>query len=274
MVDHMPFQEELKQSTINVPRAALEVARSIAYPNLPVDDYMNRIDSLADAVRPQIEACTDLADQVDILSDFLFYQKNFRGNRSDYSDPRNSFLNCVLDRGLGVPISLGILYISVAQRLGMPAYGIDLPGHFIVGLYKEGREILIDPFNVGLCLSTRDCARLVEESTGYRGAFMPKWLLPVSPADVLARLPTNLCNAYIQRENWQKAIPVIQMLLLVQPDTDFHFRDLGYLYLYNGSLRLSAQYLEEYLRRAPNADDYENVRSSLQIVAGRLALWN
>lgn len=270
----MPFQEELKQSTINVPRAALQVARSIAYPNLAVDDYMNRFDALADAVRPQIESCTDLADQVDTLSDFLFYQKNFRGNRSDYNDPRNSLLNCVLDRGLGIPITLGMVYISVAQRLGMPAYGIDLPGHFIVGLYKEGREILIDPFNVGLCLSLRNCARLVEESTGYRGTFQPKWLLPVSPADVLARMLTNLCNAYIQRENWQRAIPVIQMLLLVQPDTDFHLRDLGYLYLYNGSLRLSAQYLEAYLRRAPNADDFENVRSSLQIVAGRLALWN
>ena len=85
---------------------------------------------------------------------------------------------------------------------------------------------------------------------------------------------TNLCNAYIQRENWRSAIPVIHHLLLVQPETDYHLRDLGYLYLYDGSMRLSAQYLEEYLRRSPEAQDFDTVLSSLRIVAGRLALWN
>jgi regulator of sirC expression with transglutaminase-like and TPR domain len=123
-------------------------------------------------------------------------------------------------------------------------------------------------------LSIPDCARLVRESTGRQVTFQQKWLTPITPGDLLARMLTNLCNAYIQREDWRSAIPVIQHLLLVQPETDFHLRDLGYLYLYNGSLRLSAQYLEEYLRRSPEADDFEKVRSSLQIVAGRLALWN
>lgn len=270
----LTFSEELNRPTINVPRAALCFSRALAYPQLEVETYLAKIDRLAQAARPQVEAATDFHEKIDTLSDFLFYQKNFQGNRSHYHDPRNSYLNCVLDRKMGNPITLSVVYIAVARRLGMHAYGINLPGHFIVGVYSEGSQVMLDPFNTGLRLSNTDCARLVRASTGYEGAFQQKWLNAVTPGDMLARMLTNLCNAYIQRESWHHAIPVIQHLLMVQPETDFHLRDLGYLYLYNGSLRLSAQYLEEYLRRVPQANDFDNVLTSLQIVAGRLALWN
>jgi regulator of sirC expression with transglutaminase-like and TPR domain len=273
-IEDTAFQEELNQTAINVPRAALAFARSIAYPNLDIPFYLSRLDALAETARPRVSEAKTLAERVDALSDFLFYKQNFRGNRDHYQDPRNSFLNSVMDRKLGIPISLTVLFVAVAQRLGLNAYGIGLPGHFIAGVYQDGKEVLLDPFNAGLRLSTADCARLVRNGTGFKGAFQQKWLNPVRPADLLARMLTNLCHAYIQSENWHSAIPVIQHLLMVQPETDFHLRDLGYLYLYNGSLRLSAQYLEQYLRRSPDASDFESVRSSLEIVAGRLALWN
>jgi regulator of sirC expression with transglutaminase-like and TPR domain len=273
-MDDLTFQDELNQTVINLPRAALRFAQCIAYPALNVETYLARIDGLAEAACDFIDTTAPLAERVDALSEYLFYRMNFRGNRQDYNDPENSLLNRVLDRRTGIPITLSLLYISVAQRMGMNAYGVGLPGHFIVGLYEDGQEILVDPFNTGLRLSLADCSRLVRDSTGYQGAFQPKWITPCPPADLLSRMLTNLCNAYIQREDWRSAIPVIQHLLQIQPDTDWHLRDLGYLYLYNGSLRLSAQYLEEYLRRAPGAKDFENVRTSLQIVAGRLALWN
>lgn len=274
MIDEITFRDELSQPTINIPRAALCLARSIAYPSLDINFYVARLNTLAEHASSFVTAAQTVSDKVDALSEYFFTQLNFRGNRTDYNDPRNSYLNSVLDRKLGIPISLGTIYIAVAQRLGLRAYGIGLPGHFIIGVYDSGREILLDPFTAGSRLSIPDCARLVRESTGRQVTFQQKWLKPIAPGDLLARMLTNLCNAYIQREEWCSAIPVIQHLLLVQPDTDFHLRDLGYLYLYNGSLRLSAQYLEEYLRRAPEAADFENVRSSLQIVAGRLALWN
>lgn len=274
MMDEITFADEINQPTINLPRAALRVARSVAYPAIDVDFYMARLDALAETVRPRVSNCKNLSDRVDALADFLFYELEFRGNRSDYYDPRNSCLNCVLDRKLGIPITLSMVFISVAQRLGMLAYGVGLPGHFIAGVYENGTQVLLDPFNSGLRLTAADCDRLVKETTSEDKPFNPKWLNPISSISLLARLLTNLCNAYVQREDWQSAIPVIQHLLMLQPNTDFHLRDLGYLYLYNGSLRLSARYLEEYLRRAPDADDFETVRSSLAIVAGRLALWN
>lgn len=274
MIDAISFQDELKQPTINVPRAALRLARSIAFPVLNVDYYMDRLNQLAETALPHVLEAKDFTERIDALSDFLFNQTHFRGNRENYHDPQNSYLNCVLDRRLGIPISLGTIYISVAQRIGMRAYGIGLPGHFIVGLFEDGRQVLVDPFSAGMRLSIADCARLVRESTGFQGTFQPKWIAPISPDALLARMLTNLCNAYIEREEWRNAIPVIHHLMIVQPEINFHFRDLGYLYLYNGSLRKSAQYLEEYLRRSPEAADFENVRSSLQIVAARLALWN
>lgn len=268
------FQDELNQPVINVPRACLAFARSIAYPKLDIPFYLSRIDALAESARQYIDEAKTFAERVDALSDFLFYKQNFRGNRDHFNDPRNSLLNSVMDRKLGIPISLTVLFVAVAQRAGLNAHGIGLPGHFIAGVYHDGSELLVDPFNAGVRLSSADCARLVRNGTGYRGPFQQKWLKPVRPTDLLARMLTTLCHAYIQSENWQSAIPVLQHLLMVQPETDFHLRDLGYLYLYNGSLRLSAQYLEQYLRRSPDASDFESVRSSLEIVAGRLALWN
>lgn len=275
----LTFVDELNQSTVNIPRAALLFARSIAYTDLDVEYYLRRIEALADAVRPEVNCWQSLEDRADALSDFLFDKMEFRGNREDYHDPRNSYLNDVLDRQLGVPISLAVIWITIAQKLGLQAYGIGLPGHFIVGVYeqsglKSGQEILLDPYNSGQRLTVADCDRLVRESTGYQGAFQQKWLMPVTPIDLLARMLNNLCHAYIQHEDWHSAIPVIQHLLVTQPEINWHLRDLGYVHLYNGSLRLSAQYLEEYLRRSPDASDYESVRTSLLIVAGRLALWN
>lgn len=272
------FVDELNQSSINIPRAALVYAQSIAYPRLNIDFYLDRLDQMVIQVRQVMPGQISIHDKVDILSDFLFNQLGFKGNREDYYDPRNSYLNEVLDRQLGIPITLSVLWITIAQKLGIPAYGIGLPGHFIVGIFEHqertGTQILIDPYNQGLRLSIADCDRMVRENTGYSGAFQSRWLKPITPIDLLSRMLNNLCHAYVQREDWLKAIPVIQHLLLAQPETEQHLRNLGYVHMYAGSLRLSAQYLEEYLRRAPSAPDFENVRTSLQIVAGRLALWN
>lgn len=270
----LTFRQELNQQTINLPRAALLFARAIAYPALDVDAYLDQIQHLAETARPALVTCETLSERVDALSDFLFNISGFRGNKIHYSDPRNSFLNCVIDRKLGIPISLTCLYVTVAQRLGLPAYGIGLPGHFIAGVYHEGEEIYLDPFNGGVRLSIADCSRLVQASNHREDTFQARWLAAVRPSDMLANLLTSLCNAYIQVEDWPRAVPTLQHLLLVQPETDYHLRDLGYVYMYNGSLRLSAQYLEEYLRRSPDADDFDHVLNSLKIVAARLALWN
>lgn len=271
---NLSFKEELNRPTINVPRAALLFAREIAYPDLDVNYYLASIDYLAEAARPALAGCATVSERVDALSQFLFIDMGFQGNRNDAYDPRNSLLNCVIDRRRGLPITLTSLFITIAQQLGLPAYGIGLPGHFIAGVYYKGQEIFIDPFNAGAHLSLADCWRLVQATNPQETTFQTRWMAAVTPSDMLARMLTNLCNAYVQREEWQKAIPTLQHLVMVQPETSYHLRDLGYLYMYNGSLQLSAQYLEAYLHRAPHANDFDSVLNSLKIITGRLALWN
>jgi regulator of sirC expression with transglutaminase-like and TPR domain len=270
----LTFKEELNRPAINVPRAALLFARTIAYPNLDVGGYLAQLDHLAMVARPALARCVTLSERVDALAELLFLDLDFRGDRNDPDDPRNSLLNCVIDRRRGVPITLTCLFVAVAQRLGLPAYGIGLPGHFIAGVYHEGEEIYLDPFNAGARLSIADCWRLVQATNPREDTFQARWLAAVRPSDMLAGMLANLCNAYVQREEWQKAISTLQHLVVVQPETSYHLRDLGYLYMYSGSMRLSAQYLEAYLRQAPGASDFDAVLDSLKIVAGRLALWN
>lgn len=274
MDDAVSFVDELSQPVINLPRAALRFSQELSYPTLNITTYLARLQAISDAARPYVTQCVKTNERVEALSDFLFGRMAFRGDVAQYHDPENSFLNRVLDRRLGLPISLSLLYITTAQRLGINAYGIGLPGHFIVGVFEDGKEIFVDPFNGGRRLKISDCARLVQQTTGATKPFQQRWLRPVAPVDLLARMLTNLMNAYIRCEDWHKAILVMQHLQVLHPNRDAHLRDLGYLYLYNGSLREAANTLEEYLRRSPDAEDYEPVRSSLSIVAGRLTLWN
>ena len=147
-----------------------------------------------------------------------FTQQRFRGNSATYQDPRNSYLNEVIERRLGIPISLSVIYIAIAQDLGLPAHGVGLPGHFIVGIRDNGDEIYIDPFHGGVRLFQADCVQLVREATGISGAFQPEWLKPVSPVVILTRMLNNLRNIYLHQADWTHALAVVERLRLLQPD--------------------------------------------------------
>lgn len=273
-MDELTFQDELRLAPINVPRAALRFARAIAYPDLDIAQYMMRLDRLATSARDVIPATGSAVAQAEALVGFLFRQLAFAGNEDEYDDPRNSFLNEVLDRGLGIPISLSTLYIAVAERLGLPAYGVGLPGHFIVGVRDATGSLYFDPFHGGARLTLADCLRLVQDTTGYDGPFHMDWLDPASPLDILARMLNNLRAVYVNRQAWPQAILVVEHLRAVQPDDAEHLRDLGYLHYQNGSLRLASRLLEEYLWRASNAPDAASVRQALGIILGQFVRLN
>lgn len=172
------FGREIKRRPVNLPRAALCFAREIAYPNLDITAYLERLAALASDARPGVIAHTTPAGQAQALAHFLFRDGPLRGNLMGYADPRNSYLNQVLDRGMGIPISLCVIYLAVAAHLNLPAHGVNLPGHFIVGLDSGDGMIYLDPFHGGQQLTLTDCARLVRQTTGYRGPLQPEWLTP------------------------------------------------------------------------------------------------
>ena len=158
----------VEEERINLARAALTIALT-EYPSLPVENYLSYIDLLAERVRARIADLGEPRQSIAALNAVLFGEEGFRGNRDEYYDPRNSFLNDVLDRKLGIPVTLSLLYMEVGRRVGFPLAGVGLPGHFLVRHYDvEGRQILIDPFYRGRVLTAADCPRRLEEAGANR----------------------------------------------------------------------------------------------------------
>jgi regulator of sirC expression with transglutaminase-like and TPR domain len=263
MVDWV-FQDELQLAELNVPRAALQFARALAYPELDVAGYMAALHELSESAVERIDVTLPVAQQAEQLAGYLFGEIGFHGNEAGYRDPRNSFLNDVLDRRLGIPVTLSVIYVDVAQRLGIPAYGVGLPGHFIVGVHDRDGELWLDPFHGGRRLSLADCADLVRLSAGYEGALEASWFAPLPARDIVARMLNNLRSSYVQSGDWAKAAAVIRLLRQTQPEAAEHVRDLGLVYYQQRQLTQAAHYLDAYLRRAPDAADAQVIRDGMK----------
>ena len=265
------FSRALQQKTVDVPYLALLLARAIAYPQLDVNNHLARLERLVASAAPHVVGA---AEPAQALATYLFDTEAFRGNAAAYADPRNSFLNEVLARRLGIPITLSVLYVAVARSLGIDAYGVGLPGHFIVGVNAGADALLLDPFHQGQRLTLADCHRLVRETTGYEGDLDPAWLRPATSRDTLARLLNNLRLIYVQQQAWSQARLVVEHLQIIQPDVPDHLRDMGLIYYEQGALYQAARYLERYLALAPDTPDAGAIRANLRPAFARWARRN
>lgn len=273
-MDEFGFRDELKQTPVNLPRAALRFAQEIAYPSMDIYLYLERLEHLASSASRFVDASAPANTRAESLGDFLFRQLGFKGNVAEYPDPRNSYLNEVLDRRLGIPITLSVVFMAVARKLGIPAAGVGLPGHFIVSVVEGEKVFYYDPFHGGVRLSTEDCGELVRTTTGHSGAFQPDWLEPVSETLILTRMLNNLRMVYIQREEWQPAQRTVECLQMLNPEHAEFLRDLGIIYHQGGALHKAVHYYEQYLLRQPQAQDADTITRALQAAAFQLARWN
>ncbi|MEM7331865.1 MAG: tetratricopeptide repeat protein [Chloroflexota bacterium] len=263
MMENWEFKDEIQVKKIDLARATLQMARTIAYPHLDVSLYHQKIDLLAAEINKQISPDYSLNVKAELLMEFLFQNQRFKGNVEQYYDVRNSFVNDLLDRRLGIPISLSTLCIIVAHRLNMKAYGVGLPGHFIVMVPNGNQRLFFDPFNGGGRLSLEDCARLVERTTGFTGAFQPDWLDPVSEKQILVRMLTNLRAAYVQTERWPEAISTVECLHVLNPDDATIIRDLGVLNYQRGKMNQAVEYLNRYAQKDPKATDLPFIKNGI-----------
>ena len=260
-----------RESAINLAEAALLIAQD-AYPSLDIDAYLRQLDELAEPLRPRWREYAPLPQLVAALNGHLFGEIGFRGNREAYYDPRNSYLNEVLDRKLGIPITLSLVYMEVAGRLGLAVSGIGLPGHFIVETKRDGTSLLLDPFNGGEVLTPEDCERLVQEAYGGSVPFSEDQLAPVRKRQILTRMLNNLKRSYLSTDDPAASRPVVEKMVCLNPESAVDRRDRGLVAYRLNNFAQARQDLRYYLERRPDAADREAVRASLSAVESILSV--
>jgi regulator of sirC expression with transglutaminase-like and TPR domain len=254
----------LPDEQINLAEAALLIAAE-EYPRLEVAAYLDKLDRIADLARDRITLGVGPSDYITAINATLFEDYGFQGNRDNYYDPRNSFLNEVIDRRLGIPITLSVIYMEVARRIGFAVEGIGLPGHFIVRHRSAAEIIYIDPFSRGRVLGEMGCAELVAAMSGGKTPLLAEHLSPVTAKQILMRMLSNLLSIYA-RSDHRRALAVIERILLIQPNSAAHVRDHGLLLALVGQAAQAIVALERYLKMAPAAADVDLVREQIKTI--------
>ena len=260
-------QEETK---IDLGKAALTIAAS-DYPNLDIDAYLSRIDALATTAAARLGSDVDVYRSIAALNFVLFQEHGFRGNREDYFDPRNSFLNEVLDRRTGIPISLSVLYIEVAQRVGLSLEGVGFPGHFLVKYVVDHEEIVLDPFNQGEVLSQKSLETMLYRLYGGKIAFDPDLLEPISKKQILRRMLNNLKLIYLKQNDLIKGLSIVDRLMVLDPASGEDIRDRGLIYLKLECFKQALEDLKNYLRIAPHAEDAQAIKRQVTALTRQVA---
>jgi regulator of sirC expression with transglutaminase-like and TPR domain len=256
---------------VDLARVALLIARD-AYSQMNPRAYLRRIERLAERLRPRLTG--SLAARTAELSGFLFEECGFVGNTTHYYDPRNSYLNKVIDRQTGLPITLSLLAIAVGTRAGLRVVGVGLPGHFVAKAVGDGDEVVFDPFNGGQFLDDDACEALVTAVTGKSFEVTPEALAAVPPGVFVLRMLNNLKTAYVAERSHLRAARVARRLVQLVPRDPAQHRDLGLLLVQADRHGPAISPLKHYLAACPEADDAEEVRAILANALGEIARWN
>ncbi len=270
MVQLAPFAQLIDRIDVRIDlaRACLLIAED-AYPGLDVEKYMTELERLALRLRACLAQTAGAAEKVIALNQFLFDELGYSGNAEDYYDPRNSYLNEVIDRRTGVPLTLSVLYMELGRRIGLPLEGVSFPGHFLVRMKLRGGMLVLDPFAGGEPQSERDLRerlqRVVPEGAAGRLPVsqlpLEQFLEPASNRQILARLLRNLKSIYRETDQPGRLLEVLNRMLVVVPDATADLRDRGLVYHRLECYRAALKDLSDYVARAPAAIDTPDIRA-------------
>lgn len=252
-----------RDEEIDLAHAVLLLAKQ-RYPDLAIEPYLAQIDAIAAAVRRHLGEDADPRRIVAELNRQLFEVEGFRGNERDYYDPRNSYLNEVLDRKLGIPITLSLVYMEVARCVPLPALGVGLPGHFVVKVPTPEGDILLDPFSGGKELSEADCQERLDRVYGGLLRLEKSMLLPVTKRQMLVRILNNLKTIYLTQGEFDRALDAIHSILVLEPSSLPDLRDRGLLYYRQNRWAEALSDLRKYLMLAHDADDREQIKQAVR----------
>lgn len=254
-------------------RIALEIARDF-YPTLDLARYEQFVDLLANRVRARCPALDHPRSILGQINWVLFVEEGFEGDTENYFDPRNSFMNEVIDRKRGIPISLSVLYEAVARRIGLVMAGVNLPAHFMLRTGAGIDAIFVDPFHDGALLDRRGCETRISQVLGRPTALSAVQLAPCSHEQVVARMLRNLKLLFLQSGDQSSALLVQRRLAALGPGIPEEQRDLGMLYLRMDRPADAIAHLEAYIEAVPHSEDADDLRALLREARRTVALWN
>ena len=261
------------QDPIDLARASLAIARE-EYPELDEVRYLRELDRLSMQAMRGIPSGASQERRVGRLNAVLFHEMGFAGNQSDYYDPRNSFLNEVIDRRTGIPISLSVLYLEVGRRCGLRVDGVGFPGHFLCKVTLDEGELVVDPFHRGQLLGLPEIKRRLAAAVGDGVRFDARVLRPARPREILVRMLQNLASVYQQKNDLPRALSGVDRLLLLAPHNLRALRERATICEKLGGAAAAALDLEKVLELEPGATDAAELRARIRKLRGAGALMN
>ena len=267
-------RSEIEDERVDILRAALTFAR-IEDPQLDVEHYVRRIEGFAKRVAARIQDPDDPAQIIAALNEVLFQEEMFRGNTVDYYSPRNSYLQNVLDRALGIPITLALVYMEVARRVSFRLFGVGMPGHFLLKHYDvDGRSILIDAFERGSIVSEEDCRQKLETIYSGQIELRPEFLLPVTRRQMLTRMLNNLRSVYLSQRDFRRAVQIVDLILVIYPRSPEDVKQRAVLRYNLDDYRGALNDFDEYVKMSPDASDAEEIKQTALSLRRSMAMMN
>ncbi len=265
----------LPDAAIDLPRGALLVS-ALLQPDLDPDLHLRKLESLTIAAVSAVDRGAPLTERIRLLNRFLFLQEGFAGNLDDYYDPRNSFLDQVLERRTGIPITLALVYVEVARQVGIPAFGVGFPGHFLVRVGAGDTTLVLDPFAQGASLGEEDLDRRLAEVYGEGALTLranPALLRAATRRETLVRMLANLKAIYVQRGEMERALTVVDGILTLTPDSADDLRDRGLIYRELGYAPAAAADLRRFVQVSDNGEEIAAMQPILEeLEAGSVRL--
>lgn len=258
------FYQEIQQpdEQICLERAALYLAKE-EYPLLDVEEYINALDTMASEVQERLPQEAYPLKILQAVNQYLYKDLGFKGNTTEYYDPRNSFLNDVIDRRTGIPITLSLVYLAIARRIDFPMIGIGMPGHFMIRPTVGEMEVFVDPFHQGEILFPQDCRDRLSKIFDRPVELRPEFLEPITSRQFLARMLTNLKVIYANQSDLEKTLAATERILLLFPQAALELRDRGLLYYRLNRITEARQDFEDYLTQFPTAEDAPAIQQLL-----------
>lgn len=246
----------VKNPNFNLVEKCLKFAQILEYPDLDVEEYIKKINHIGKSLKETISDVRNPTYLISMLNEHLFENLGYSGDDDDYYDPKNNFLNEVIDKKTGLPITISILYAEIAKFIGLDLKIVGFPSHVLV---KYNEEMILDPFYDGRLLDVDDLQDILDTNFGGQLEFQPEFLDEVKPEQILIRLARNLKNSYVQSFVYDKAIRCVNMVLAMEEESPEDIRDKGILEERILNYEIALKYLNKYLELNPNAEDVDYI---------------